>query len=258
MPIGKKQTSGSEDAILLNLLNATPAQLIQVANSKDYDQNTWYTYQQYKKEIWTTRIKADLGAAADAVQMDIDEYLLGRMDLQMQQNPLGLYTGVLQVVVDRSWNALADLQHPALDVPTLSVAIRALLGLNIDTIQQIQVRKWLTFARYSLRYDPTLLPLIVSIIPTYFYQQFSDNAFDFTHSMLEDVILFLNLEQKRKALPVVYDLFIRPNANNWSGLFNPKYSEETRRLIKIYTDEWYDIVPFDVFASSKTLPSTIS
>ena len=250
MSTGVEGVHKFEDDILSKLLNATPAQLLQLTAHKDVDQNTWHTYQQYKKEIWTNRIKADLGVAANAVRMDVDEYLRGQMDTLIQENPLKLYTGVLQFIVDRSWNALADLKKPVFDVPTLSVIIKALLGLDVDTIQQIQVRKWLTFARYSLRYDPDLLPVIVSVIPTYFYQEFPDASFDFTYFLLQDIVLFLTLEQKQKALPIVYDLFIRPNPNNWSGLFNPKYSEGTRRMFKDYTDEWYDIVPFDIFAAT--------
>ena len=126
---------------------------------------------------------------------------------------------------------------------TLKAIEFVFLTFDDNILQSLPKTKYTQMLRFVLRTKPILLQLMVDRLKPFFYQ--ADNDTEFTYFILSN-LTFLSKTQLRKALPVIFRLFVNPSSNNPTGLFNKSFSRYTRDFLRDNVSSWYELLESSV------------
>ena len=125
---------------------------------------------------------------------------------------------------------------------TLHIIESVFLYFDEVTLMTLPENRFPPLIRFVLEQRPILLTLIATRLQTWFYNKHKELNSDFTWITLSNLDL-LNDKQLRRALPVIYRLFIAPTPDNPSGFQNKNYSQATKDNLKYNIAQWNKIVP---------------
>jgi len=185
----------------------------------------WQIYETHEDLIWQKMIQRDFSELFELLQINTTSLRTGSDEKA--------YMNCLKSVLNQIAWATSSTFVERLPTGDILSALTLLLELNHSLLKREKARYFVRVGTFLLRHRPDLLESIVRLFPDSFYREGDGVSADFT-TVLLDELDFMTDAAKRRAIPILFKLFIEPYDVNPAGYLNRHYSDITKtRLQKL-------------------------